>query len=49
MYPLLGHAASVNCCQLSDSGVLSGDENGIVKFWNFLPIDFPFKKDSPRS
>jgi F-box/WD-40 domain protein MET30 len=49
MYSLTGHKGSVNCCQLSDSGVFSGDETGVVKFWNYLPDDFPYKRDSPSS
>ena len=49
MYSLLGHSGGVNCCQLSDTGVFSGDEIGVVKFWNFLPSNFPYKRDSPSS
>ena len=44
LYSLQGHLGPVNCCQLFDTGIYSGDETGLVRLWDFMPLDFPFQK-----
>ena len=34
VFTLLGHSAKVNCVQMDDLKIVSGDEGGFVYFWD---------------